>query len=371
MTGAADLPPLPDCAERGWARRAIGILEGDARRSADTHLIKPVFPGLTGISVYLKDESTHPTGSLKHRLARSLVLYGICNGHIGQGTTLVEASSGSTAVSEAYFARLLDLPFIAVMPRATSRQKVAEIERMGGRCHFVAAPSEVYAAAQGIATETGGHYLDQFTYAERATDWRGNNNIAESIFAQMEREAHPIPEWVVMSAGTGGTSATIGRYIRYKTLATRLCVVDVENSAFYECYRSGNRELTCPQASRIEGIGRPRVEPSFLPEVIDHMIRVPDAASIAAMRVLSQRIFRQVGGSTGTNFFGLCCIAAQMIAAGQVGALVSVICDSGARYADSYYDDGWLAAQGLDIAPYAAALDRFLDCGKLDLPAPA
>ena len=100
-----------DCADRTWARNAIGILEGDARRSADTHLVNPVFKGLKGIAVYFKDESTHPTGSLKHRLARSLFLYGICNGRIGKGTTLVEASSGSTAVSEAYFANLLDLPF--------------------------------------------------------------------------------------------------------------------------------------------------------------------------------------------------------------------------------------------------------------------
>ena len=92
-------PSSLDCADRAWARHAIGILEGDARRSADTHLVNPVFKGLKGISIYLKDESTHPTGSLKHRLARSLFLYGICNGRISKGTTLVEASSGSTAVA--------------------------------------------------------------------------------------------------------------------------------------------------------------------------------------------------------------------------------------------------------------------------------
>lgn len=356
---------LPACTERAWARRAIGLLQGDARRSADTHLIKPVFPGLTGLSVYLKDESTHPTGSLKHRLARSLVLYGICNGHIREGTTLVEASSGSTAVSEAYFARILHLPFIAVMPRTTSRQKIEAIERFGGQCHLVERSGEVYEAAQRIAAETGGHYLDQFTFAERATDWRGNNNIAESIFGQMENEEHPTPEWVVMSAGTGGTSATIGRYIRYRNLPTRLCVVDVENSVFYDSYVSGDRTISRNDGSRIEGIGRPRVEPSFLPTVIDHMIRVPDAASLAAMHVLSERIFRQVGGSTGTNFFGLCQIAAQMMHEKREGALVTLICDSGARYADTYYNPDWLKENGLDIAPYVDQLERFLDSGEL------
>ena len=60
--------------------------------------------------------------------------------------------------------------------------------------------------------------MDQFTYAERATDWRGNNNIAESIYAQMALERHPVPAWIVVGAGTGGTSATIGRYVRYRRL---------------------------------------------------------------------------------------------------------------------------------------------------------
>ncbi|MGB3042150.1 MAG: PLP-dependent cysteine synthase family protein [Xanthobacteraceae bacterium] len=362
--GACPTPvPLPDCAEREWTRMAIARLQDDGRRSADTHLLKPLFRGLQGISVYLKDESTHPTGSLKHRLGRSLFLYGICNGKIRQNTTLVEASSGSTAVSEAYFAQLLGLRFIAVMPHSTSRQKIEAIQSFGGECHFVDRANDVYDVAIRIARETGGHYLDQFTNAERATDWRGNNNIAESIFHQMEGEEFPIPEWLVMSAGTGGTSATLGRYIRYKNLATRLCVVDVENSAFYDAWRTGDLQVTA-SGSRIEGIGRPRVEPSFVPGVIDHMVRVPDAASIAAAHVLSERLFRQIGGSTGTNFFGLCWIAANMMKAGRQGSIVTLICDSGHRYTETFYNPNWLRENGIDIDPYRQMLDRFLDHGE-------
>ena len=357
-----------DCAERAWARNAVGILEGDARRSADTHLLTPVFKGLTGISVYLKDESTHPTGSLKHRLARSLFLYGICNGRIRKGTTLVEASSGSTAVSEAYFADLLGLPFIAVMPRSTSQTKIGVIERFGGRCAFVDSPAEVYETAARIAAETNGHYLDQFTNAERATDWRGNNNIAESIFGQMEGEAHPVPAWVIMSAGTGGTSATIGRYIRYRNFATRLCVTDVEHSVFYEAWKNADADATCAVPSRIEGVGRPRVEPSFIPTVIDHMIKVPDAASIAAAHVLSDRLFRRVGASTGTNFFGLLSIADSMIKEGHEGSLVTLVCDSGDRYDGTYFNPDWLAQNGIDIAPWCRAIETFLDTGGFNVP---
>jgi cysteine synthase A len=358
---------LPDRKEGGWLHRAICLLQEDGRRSADTHLVKPIFPSLKGIHIYLKDESTHPTGSLKHRLARSLFLYGICNGRITEGTTLVEASSGSTAVSEAYFARILGLPFIAVMPRSTSPQKVEAIERLGGKCHFVDRVDEVYATAQRIADEANGHYLDQFTNAERATDWRGSNNIAESIFAQLALEGNPVPEWIVMSPGTGGTAATLGRYVRFRNLTTRLCVVDVEGSAFYEAWRTGNMNATAA-GSRIEGIGRPRVEPSFIPGVIDHMIRVPDAASIAAAHVLSDRLFRRVGASTGTNFFGLLWIAAAMMREGREGSLVSLICDSGDRYSATYYNPDWLAANKIDIAPWRETIERFLDTGRFELP---
>ena len=90
---------------RAWADEAVRQVEADANRSADTHLHAFPLPAEWGIDLYLKDESNHPTGSLKHRLARSLFLYGLCNGWIGEGTTVVEASTGSTAVSEAYFAR--------------------------------------------------------------------------------------------------------------------------------------------------------------------------------------------------------------------------------------------------------------------------
>lgn len=344
-----------------WARHAVELIQNDQRRSADTHLLRLDVPALDGIDIYLKDESTHPTGSLKHRLARSLFLYGICNGRIRHDTPIVEASSGSTAISEAYFARLLGLPFHAVMAATTSPEKIREIERQRGQCHLVAEGKGIYAAAEQLARSLGGVYMDQFTYAERATDWRGNNNIAESIFDQMSREDHPVPAWIVMSAGTGGTTATLGRYIRYRRLATRLCAADPEYSAFFEAYSTGNMTATCPRGSRIEGIGRPRVEPSFVPKVIDHMMRVPDDRALAAMRVLSRRLGRRVGGSTGTNFHALCVIASRMKAAGERGSLVTLICDSGERYGHTYYNDDWIAAEGFDLVSHERALDGFLE----------
>jgi cysteine synthase A len=348
----------PENGDRAWSEWAIGQVEADANRSADTHLHPFPLPPEWGTSLYLKDESVHPTGSLKHRLARSLVLYGLCNNWIHEGTTLVEASSGSTAVSEAYFARLINLPFVAVMPASTVREKIELIEFYGGRCKLVEDPNTIYQVAADLAASCGGHYLDQFTYAERATDWRGNNNIAESMFDQLSREPFPIPAWIVVGAGTGGTSATIGRYTRLKKYDTRLCVVDPEGSAFYAGWRDRDPAVTA-SGSKIEGIGRPRVEPSFVASLVDRMIAVPDAASVAAMRWCTHKLDRWVGGSTGTNMWGALQLVAEMKAAGVSGSVVTLLCDDGRRYAHSYYDDGWIAQRGWDLAPYQAMLSYF------------
>ncbi len=349
-----------------WTHRAVQILEAEARRSADTHLLRLDLPAFPGIPLYFKDESVHPTGSLKHRLARSLFLYAICNGWLDEGRPVVEASSGSTAISEAYFARLLGLPFFAVMPRSTSRDKVAQIEFFGGHCHFID-DTDVYGAAQRLATELDGHYMDQFTYAERATDWRGNNNIAESIFHQLQCEPDPEPRWIVVPAGTGGTSATIGRYIRYRSAQhapVRLAVVDPEHSVFYDYYTSRDASLQLTRGSRIEGIGRPRVEPSFVPSVIDRMLRVPDAASVAALRLLEQLLGRRCGGSTGTNLVGALQLMAELSARGERGPVVTLICDGGERYRDTYYNEHWIAGECLDVPAQLARLETIVRDGR-------
>jgi cysteine synthase len=348
---------------RTWLCNAINAIEADFTRSSDTHLIRLDLPQMKGVQLYLKDESTHPSGSLKHRLARSLFLYGLCNGWIREGAPVIEASSGSTAISEAYFARLLGLEFIAVVPEATAGRKLDAIRFYGGRCHLVKTGESLPDAARVLAGETGGHFVDQFTYAERATDWRGNNNIAESLFAQMALEPNPIPDWVVVGAGTGGTSATLGRYVRYRPAfspRTKIAVVDPDCSAFFPFYRDGIAPTKgCKASGIVEGIGRPQVEPSFIPGVVDTMLAVPDAASVACARWLEGKLGRKVGPSTGANVFGALALARDMISEGRIGSIATLLCDPGERYLDTIFNDAWVNAQALNLEPWAKVLAKF------------
>lgn len=342
-------------AERRWVHEAIGRLEQEAARSADTHLLKLNLPAFEGIDFYFKDEASHPTGSLKHRLARSLFLYALCNGRLREGQAVVDASSGSTAISEAWFARLLGLPFIAVMPACTAPGKIAAVKALGAQCDFVDDPTEAQARA-AFHAECGACCLDQFNLAERATDWRGNNNIAESILRQMVQEPHPQPRWIVCGAGTGGTSATMGRYLRYRKLDTQLCVAEPEGGAFAQGWRTGDRNAVASHGTLIEGIGRSKVEAGFLFDVVDGVIEVPDDASIAATWLLEELLGHRYGGSSGTNWVACLKLAAAMRAQGERGSIVTLLCDRGERYAQTLFSPTWLAVHGIDLALWTATL---------------
>ena len=365
-TYAAAEPP-ERTAQHEWGRAALTKLRQEAARSADTHLLLLDLPGFPGIGFYFKDEAAHPSGSLKHRLARSLFLYALCNGRLHEGQTVVDASSGSTAISEAWFARLLGLPFVAVMPACTAPRKIADVEALGGVCDLVEDPAEVHARAAWHAAR-GAYHLDQFSLAERATDWRGNNNIAESILQQMAREPNPEPAWIVCGAGTGGTSATIGRYLRYCGLRTRLCVAEPTGGGFAHGWRTRDLQARASQPTLIEGIGRPRVEASFVFDVVDHVIEVTDEYSIGAAWLLQDLLGHRYGGSSGTNFVACLQLAAAMRARGQSGNVVSLLCDRGERYEQTLFSPNWLRTRGIDPTHALAYLGRCAATGTWLFP---
>lgn len=176
------------------------------------------------------------------------------------------------------------------------------------------------------------------------TNWR-SSNIASSFFAQLAERGLPDPDWVVVGAGTGGTASTFARYSRYTAHTSRVLVADPEGSAYYRAWMSGSRSVT-GTPSRIEGIGRPRVEPSFVPQLIDRVIPVMDDWSVGAMRALGE-LGISCGPSTGTNLVGALLAARRLHVEQGTGLVASVICDGAERYQDTYLDDCWLGRRGL------------------------
>jgi len=96
------------------------------------------------------------------------------------------------------------------------------------------------------------------------------------------------------------------------------------------------------------------------------VIKVPDEASYATIHFLEKLLNRRCGGSTGTNVYAAFQIISELIAQNQEGSVVSMICDGGERYLDTYYSGHWLADNGFDIAPYRRRLEGFYETGVME-----
>jgi cysteine synthase A len=106
------------------------------------------------------------------------------------------------------------------------------------------------------------------------------------------------------------------------------------------------------------------VEASFVPGVLDAMVKVPDRWSVGAMRALSARLGRPVGPSTGTNLVAALLCAQHMQHQGAQGSVVTLLCDDGQRYQETCFDAGWRVQHGLDCDAETAALQAWMDEGR-------
>ncbi|GAB3829708.1 PLP-dependent cysteine synthase family protein [Dactylosporangium cerinum] len=341
---------LPAAArERRWAVDALAALRAPVASPPLRHY---PLPPEWGISLLLQDHSGGPTGSVKDGTVRRSFEHAIASGWIGAGTTLIDATAGNGAVAAARLAGLLGLPFVAVVPGRTSAAKRARISAHGGRCHPFDPPVGIYDEARRLAQEPGTHLLDHFAWAARSEDWRDASGLAATLVRQVTSATGAPPDWVVTGAGTGATSAAIGRHARFHGLPTRLAVVDPEHSAYFPGWVTGDPGYATGMPSRIEGIGRPRTEPGFLPAVIDLVIPVADGASVAAMRHLADAHGWRAGPSTGANLWGVMHLVSRMRARGERGTVATLICDGGEPYRDTYYNDERLRTAGIEVTQW-------------------
>ncbi|OLF13699.1 cysteine synthase [Actinophytocola xinjiangensis] len=327
-----------DAVRRVWAEHRVTPLRTVERVSPD------------GVTVLLKDESLLPTGSLKYRHLGAMYCQAIARGRIAAGTPVVVGTGGAVAVAGAYFARLLELPFTAVVPAKTASGVLERIEGFGGRWQVGELPPvAIQEEATELAARVGGYFLDHFTDADTAMSAAGPT-VAEEVFKEVT------PDWIVVGVGTGATSAAIGRHLRQHGLPTRLAVVDPENSAYFPAWVTGAADYGTGMPSRIPGIGRPRVEPGFQPDLIDLVIPVPDAAAVAAMGWLHRVAGVNAGPATGANLWGARYLAARLAEERGSGTVVTVNGDNGDAYRHTHLDADWVRARGLDPAPFEAEI---------------
>ncbi|MFE0104218.1 pyridoxal-phosphate dependent enzyme [Streptomyces sp. NPDC059009] len=350
--------------ENAWAAHAVRLLVADARPTPLATLPVPVGADRR-VRIRVKDESAQPTGSIKHRLVRALLVAAVRRGELRRGGTVVVATGGAVAVAGAYFARVIGVGFVALMPRRTPCSLRERVQAYGGRVlDATAPPAGVQDEARQLARTVDGFFLDHFTPGAAAT-------LADCPAPTLADELLPRtrpPAWVVVGAATGVTSALIGRRILDDALPTRLAVVDSEHSAYFPAWVSDVDDFMTGLPSHIPGLGRPRTEPEFRPDVIDLVIPVPDAASIAGMQWLNAHAGLAVGPAAGAGLWGACHLATRLRESGGRGTVVMVAGDGLAAYRGTYDDGEWLAGRGLDPEPHLSVLERYYEGGAWEWP---
>jgi cystathionine beta-synthase len=305
-------------------------------------------PGDAGRSeVWAKLEFMNPMGSVKDRIARHMIRQALASGALEPGGTVVEASSGSTAMGLAMMANQLGLQAKLVVRRQTSKEKLACLRAVGAELVLVDGtlppehPESYNRKAHQVVAETPGAYFpDQ--HNNRANNQAHYETTGPEIWRQMDGRIDAF----VAGIGTGGTVSGVGRYLKERDPEIRIVAVDVVGSVFTDYFRTGTRIEPGPY--RVEGLGDEEIIgcPEF--DVIDRMVQVTDVQAFRFARRLARQEAIFAGGSSGAALWGVSQVVLDL--ARELGRPVRVATlfpDSGSRYLSTIFDDDWLRREGL------------------------
>lgn len=292
--------------------------------------------------VYAKLEFMNPGGSVKDRVARHLVEAAAADGRLKPGDTIVEASSGNTAMGLAMMARLGGYQCRFAVRDRTSPEKLKALEALGAGLELVDAelppehPDSYNRAVTRLVNETPRAYFpDQHNNRE--------NNAAHyattgpEIWEQMEGRI----DCFVAGVGTGGTISGVARYLKERDPSIWVVGVDPKGSIFSEYFRTGR--VGRPGPYLLEGLGDEELIRCVEWELIDEMVQIESGEAFRAARRLAAQEAIFAGGSSGAALWAL-----EQIVPGlpQGARVVTLFPDSGSRYLSTVYDDGWMESKG-------------------------
>ncbi len=295
------------------------------------------------IEAFAKIEFMNPMGSVKDRIARYMVTKALEEGHIKKGDTIVENSSGNTAMGLAMMSILEDLDCTMVIRQSTSKEKLDCLRALGINLVLVDGslppedPESYNKKAHQVVKETENAYFpDQ--HNNRWNNEAHYRTTGPEIWQQMDGRI----DYLVAGIGTGGTICGVSRYLKEQDRSIQTIAVDPEGSVFYDHFHSGR--LVDPTSYLIEGLGDEEIIacPEF--DLIDDMYRIADRDAFLATRELARTEAILAGGSSGAALWAVRKLASTL---DKPARIVTVFPDSGGRYMSTIYNDKWLTEKGI------------------------
>jgi cysteine synthase A len=271
-------------------------------------------------TVFAKMENANPGGSVKDRIALSMIEAAEAAGILKEGGTVIEPTSGNTGVGLALVCRRRGYRCILTMPESMSLERRQLLAAYGAEVVLTKAEDQMEGAverAEQLAKETPGAFLPrQFKNTENPHVHY--THTAEELLHSLG--GRPVDVFVA-AVGTGGTVSGMGKRLKEVYPTCQVIAVEPESSATISRGERG--------PSKIQGIAAGFIPENYDPAVVDEVRTVTDRRAYDTMKLLSRRQGALVGISAGAN------VAVALDVAREIGSgktVVTILCDTGERY---------------------------------------
>jgi cystathionine beta-synthase len=297
--------------------------------------------------LFLKLESQNPGGSIKDRIALSMIAAAEREGFLKPGGTIVEATAGNTGLALALVGQAKGYKVLLVIPDKMSKEKIQHLRAMGADVRLTRSdvphghPEYYTDMAERLAQQIpGGFYVNQF--ANDANSAAHFETTGPEIWAQTGGDVGAL----VAGIGSGGTITGIARYLKSVGSDAEIILADPVGSTLAGIVNEG---VPGPEGSyTVEGIGQNFVPDTADVTLIDKAYSIPDAEAIATVRELLLKEGILAGSSSGTLIAAALRWCREQT---EPKTCVTFVCDTGAKYLSKVYNDAWLADQGLTERP--------------------
>ncbi|MEP0752421.1 cysteine synthase A [Trichocoleus sp. Lan] len=321
----------------------MDIKKGFVETVGNTPLIRlNNFSDETGCEILGKAEFLNPGGSVKDRAALYIIEDAEKKGLLKPGGTVVEGTAGNTGIGLAHICNAKGYKCLIIIPDTQSQEKMDALRTLGAEVRPVPSvpysnPNNYVRLSGKIASEMENTiWANQFdNLANRQAHYE---TTAKEIWEQTDGKVNA---WVT-ATGTGGTLAGVAMYLKEKNPAVKTVLADPMGSALYSYIKTG--ETKSEGNSITEGIGNSRVTANMEGVPIDDAIQIDDTEAVRVVYRLLREEGLFLGGSTGINVGAAVELAKQM---GPGHTIVTILCDSGARYQSRLFNREWLESKGL------------------------
>jgi cysteine synthase len=303
----------------------------------------------TGCTILGKAEFMNPGGSVKDRAGLAIIEDAIKRGALKPGGLIVEGTAGNTGIGLSLVANALGYHTVIVIPDTQSQEK-KDLLRLQG-AELIEVPAVAYSnpnnyvklsgrLAERLAKEhkAGAIWANQF---DNVANRQGHmDTTGPEIWTQTEGKV----DGFVCAAGTGGTIAGVGMALKAKNAKIKIALADPMGAALYAYYTKG--ELASSGSSITEGIGQGRITANLEGAPIDTAYQIPDEEAVPIVFDLAEHEGLLLGGSSGINVAGAIRLAKEM---GPGHTIVTVLCDSGARYQSKLFNPAFLREKNLPV----------------------